>query len=56
MKRLDLVRHLEARSCRLLREGANGAVYVVRSARKTSTVPRRVYPRSCGQEGVTAYG
>ena len=40
MKRRDLVRHLEAHGCELLREGANHSVYVNRSARKTSTVPR----------------
>ena len=40
MKRADLVRHLEANGCQLLREGANHSVYVNRAARKTSTVPR----------------
>ena len=40
MKRRDLVRHLEAHGCELLREGANHSVYVNRSARKASTVPR----------------
>jgi predicted RNA binding protein YcfA (HicA-like mRNA interferase family) len=40
MKRLDLVRHLEAHGCQLLREGANHSVYVNRAAHKTSTVPR----------------
>jgi mRNA interferase HicA len=40
MKRLDLVRHLEAHGCQLLREGANHSVYVNRTAHKTSTVPR----------------
>jgi len=40
MKRVDLVRHLEAHDCQLLREGANHTVYVNRAARKTSTVPR----------------
>jgi predicted RNA binding protein YcfA (HicA-like mRNA interferase family) len=40
VKRLDLVRHLEAHGCRLLREGANHSVYVNPVARKTSTVPR----------------
>jgi len=39
MKRFDLVRHLEAHGCQLLREGANHTVYVSRAARKTSTVP-----------------
>jgi predicted RNA binding protein YcfA (HicA-like mRNA interferase family) len=40
MKRIDLVRHLEAHGCQLLREGANHSVYVNRATRKTSTVPR----------------
>ena len=40
MKRADLVRHLEANGCHLLRESANHSVYVNRIARKTSTVPR----------------
>lgn len=40
MKRVDLVRHLEAKGCSLLREGANHSVYVNRAARKVSTVPR----------------
>jgi predicted RNA binding protein YcfA (HicA-like mRNA interferase family) len=40
LKRVDLVRHLEARGCHLLREGANHSVYVNPAARKTSTVPR----------------
>lgn len=40
MKRRDLIRHLEAHGCELLREGGNHSVYVNRSARKVSTVPR----------------
>jgi len=40
LKRRDLIRHLESHGCELLREGANHSVYVNRSARKTSTVPR----------------
>jgi mRNA interferase HicA len=40
VKRVDVVRHLELHGCQLLREGANHSVYVNRSARKTSTVPR----------------
>ena len=40
MKRTDLVRHLEAHGCQLLREGSNHTVYVNRAARRTSTVPR----------------
>ena len=39
MKRADLVRHLEAHGCQLLREGSNHTVYVNRAARRTSTVP-----------------
>jgi mRNA interferase HicA len=40
LKRRDLVRHLEQHGCGLLREGANHTIYINRSARKTSTVPR----------------
>lgn len=40
MKRRDLVRHLEAHGCQLLREGGNHSVYVNRSARKSSSIPR----------------
>jgi mRNA interferase HicA len=40
MKRVDLVRHLDAKGCQLLREGANHTVYVNRAGRKSSTVPR----------------
>ncbi|NKE73688.1 type II toxin-antitoxin system HicA family toxin [Candidatus Manganitrophus noduliformans] len=40
MKRRDLIRHLERHGCELLREGANHTVYVNRSTRKTSTIPR----------------
>ena len=40
MKRADLVRHLEAHSCVLLREGGKHSVYVNRAARKATTVPR----------------
>jgi predicted RNA binding protein YcfA (HicA-like mRNA interferase family) len=40
MKRVDLLRHLEAHGCQLLREGANHSVYVNRAIRKASTVPR----------------
>ncbi|MFP5285855.1 MAG: addiction module toxin, HicA family, partial [Thermoanaerobaculia bacterium] len=38
MKRRDLIRHLEAQGCELLREGSRHSVYVNRKARKTSTV------------------
>jgi mRNA interferase HicA len=40
LKRRDLVRHLEAHGCELLREGSNHTVYVNRVARRVSTVPR----------------
>ena len=40
MKRRDLVRHLEANGCELLREGSNHSVYVNRETRKATTVPR----------------
>ena len=40
MKRRELIRHLEAHGCELLREGGNHSVYVNRAARKASTVPR----------------
>lgn len=40
MKRLDLIRHLEAHGCEWLREGGNHTVYVNRKARKSSAVPR----------------
>jgi predicted RNA binding protein YcfA (HicA-like mRNA interferase family) len=40
VKRSDLVRHLHASGCELLREGANHSVYVNRVTRKSSSVPR----------------
>jgi mRNA interferase HicA len=40
MKRLDLIRHIEHCGCVMLREGGNHTVYVNRTARKVSTVPR----------------
>jgi mRNA interferase HicA len=40
VKRLDLIRHLEAHGCELLREGGNHSVYVNRLRGRTSTVPR----------------
>ncbi|GLC24620.1 type II toxin-antitoxin system HicA family toxin [Roseisolibacter agri] len=40
MKRVDLIRHLEAHGCRLLREGGSHSVYLNMAARRTSTVPR----------------
>lgn len=40
MKRLDLIRYLERHGCTLLREGGSHSVYVNRTTRKSSTVPR----------------
>jgi len=40
VKRIDLVRHLEANGCVLLREGGSHSVYVNRATRKSSSVPR----------------
>jgi mRNA interferase HicA len=40
VKRIDLIRHLEKHGCVLLREGGNHSVYVNRTSRKTSTIPR----------------
>jgi len=40
VKRRDLVRHLELNGCELLREGGRHTVYVNRTTRKVSTVPR----------------
>lgn len=40
MKRIDLIRLLEANGCRLIREGSNHSVYLNPSTRKASTVPR----------------
>ena len=40
MKRRDLVRHLEAHKCELVREGGRHSVFVNRQTRKVSTLPR----------------
>jgi predicted RNA binding protein YcfA (HicA-like mRNA interferase family) len=40
VKRRELLRYLEQHGCELLREGANHTVFINRSARKTSTIPR----------------
>ena len=40
MKRRDLIRHLEAHGCVLLREGGRHTLYVNRDKQKTSAVPR----------------
>ena len=40
MKRRDLLRHLVQQGCALLREGGNHTVYINRTAKKVSTIPR----------------
>ena len=40
MKRRDLVRHLEAHGCELLREGGRHTIYVNRANQTASAVPR----------------
>lgn len=40
MKRRDLIRHLEANGCEMLREGGSHTIYVNRAKRKTTSVPR----------------
>jgi mRNA interferase HicA len=40
MKRIDLIRHVERHGCEFLREGDRHTVYVNRTARKSSAVPR----------------
>ena len=40
MKRVDLIRHLEANGCTLLREGARHSVYYNPAVQRTSTIPR----------------
>ena len=40
MRRRDLVRHLRAQGCELLREGANHSVFVNRAIRRSAAVPR----------------
>jgi mRNA interferase HicA len=40
MKRIDLIRHIEANGCEFLREGRKHAVYVNRGLRKSTAVPR----------------
>ena len=39
MKRVDLVRRLEAQGCQLLREGTRHSVFVNRAAGKATTIP-----------------
>lgn len=40
MKRVDLIKHLEACGCRLLRDRGKHSVYVNTLTNKTSAVPR----------------
>ena len=40
MKRVDLIRYIEASGCAFLREGGRHTVYVNPTARKVATVPR----------------
>jgi len=40
VKRTDLIRHLRANGCELLREGSNHSVFVNRAAGKATSVPR----------------
>ena len=40
MIRRDLVRHLEAQGCELLREGGRHSVFINREARRTSSLLR----------------
>jgi predicted RNA binding protein YcfA (HicA-like mRNA interferase family) len=40
VKRIDLVRHLLAHGCELLREGGSHSVFLNRATRKVATVPR----------------
>jgi mRNA interferase HicA len=40
MKRLELLRHLERHGCEFLREGGSHTIYVSRSKKKVSSVPR----------------
>ena len=40
MNRIDLIRHLEQHGCEFLREGGEHTVYVNRTARRSSSIPR----------------
>ena len=40
MKRIDLIRHLEAHGCKFLREGGSHTIYVNRAIQKNSAIPR----------------
>ncbi|MEA2205409.1 MAG: mRNA interferase HicA [Blastocatellia bacterium] len=39
MKRIDLIRHLEAHGCEFFREGGSHTVYVNRAKGTSSTIP-----------------
>ena len=40
MRRRDLIRHLVSHGCQLLREGSNHSIFVNRTARRSSAIPR----------------
>jgi len=40
MKRIDLIRHCEKYGCEFLREAGDHTVYVNRTEKKVSTIPR----------------
>ena len=40
MRRRDLIRYLATHGCELLREGGNRSIFVNRTTRKSSAVPR----------------
>jgi mRNA interferase HicA len=40
MKRKDLIRHLKAHGCELLREGGSHTIYINRAVRASSSIPR----------------
>jgi mRNA interferase HicA len=40
MKRVDLIRHIEANGCAFLREGGRHTVFFNPTSRKVSTIPR----------------
>jgi mRNA interferase HicA len=62
MKRSDLVRHLRAHECELLREGARHTIFWNPANRRTSAVPRHseildpVAARICKDLGIPKPG
>lgn len=42
MKRGDVIRHLEKNGCEFLREGGSHAVYINRSIKRSTAVPRHL--------------